>query len=49
MADDGLVGLLFAAYGVASYLLFLGAFLYAIVFTGDLPVPRPSTVGRPAD
>ena len=27
-------------YGVASYVVFLAVFLYAIAFVGDLPVPK---------
>jgi protein-S-isoprenylcysteine O-methyltransferase Ste14 len=42
-----LVGLLFVAYGAASYLCFLAAFLYAIAFVGDLPVPRTIDGGTP--
>ena len=32
--------ILAVAYGVASYLLFLASFLYAVGFVGDLLVPK---------
>src|SRR4051812_49386062 len=36
---------LFLAYGVASYLVFLAAFLYWIGFVGDLLVPKSLNSG----
>ncbi len=35
-----MVGFVSFVYGVACYLFFLAAFLYAIAFVGDLPVPK---------
>jgi methanethiol S-methyltransferase len=32
-------------YGIAVYLLFLGAFVYAIAFVGNLPVPKTIDTG----
>lgn len=34
-------------YGVCTYVLFLGVFLYAIAFVGDLPVPKTINSGGP--
>ena len=32
--------ILFFAYGIVSYLIFLGTFLYAVGFIGSFGVPR---------
>ena len=43
-----MIGILFGAYAVLSYLLFFAAFLYAIAFVGDLPLaPKTMTSVRP--
>jgi len=42
------VGFLSLIYGLISYLLFLGTFLYLMGFVGDLVVPRSVSVGPAA-
>ena len=36
------------AYGLAAYAFFLGSFLYAVFFVGDVVVPKTIDTGRPA-
>jgi protein-S-isoprenylcysteine O-methyltransferase Ste14 len=40
-------GLAAMLYGIATYLLFLATFLYAIAFVGNLPVPKTIDSGLP--
>ena len=41
-------GLAAVIYGTLSYLLFLGTFLYAIAFVGNMPVPKTIDSGAVA-
>ena len=40
-------GLVAMLYGIATYLLFLATFLYAIAFVGNLPAPKTIDSGLP--
>jgi protein-S-isoprenylcysteine O-methyltransferase Ste14 len=42
-----MAGVASVLYGILVYLLFLGAFLYAIAFVGNLPVPKTIDSGGP--
>jgi protein-S-isoprenylcysteine O-methyltransferase Ste14 len=39
--------ILAATYGAVAYVVFLGAFLYAVAFVGNLPVPKTIDAGGP--
>ena len=40
-------GIASVLYGCLAYLVFLAAFLYAIAFVGNLPVPKTIDSGAP--
>ncbi len=42
------MGIVALAYAAVCYLIFLGSFLYAIAFVGNLPVPKTLDSGEPS-